>query len=229
MEKVHSRPHDKGICGAKTRAGTPCQQRAGWGTNHVGKGRCKLHGGKSTGPKDGTRKSKDMKNNKNGVTTHERESIVFDHLEGEEKELLKQIDLDELKQIDNEIKLTDIRLRRMMGRIAKLQESNMVAVETSEKTVPVDIEGNTITSEVIEKKQDSLSQIQNIEDAITRVQSQKLRLIKTKSELETNLGIETEYKQIQIDKLKAQIEKIKGISDDIEDTSELRKLLGLDD
>jgi hypothetical protein len=38
-----------GMCGAKTRAGTPCQQPSGWGTDHVGQGRCKLHGGKSTG------------------------------------------------------------------------------------------------------------------------------------------------------------------------------------
>lgn len=38
-----------GTCAAKTRAGTPCQQPAGWGTDHVGSGRCKLHGGKSTG------------------------------------------------------------------------------------------------------------------------------------------------------------------------------------
>lgn len=35
------------ICGAKTRQGRPCQQKAGWGTDHVGQGRCKLHGGKS--------------------------------------------------------------------------------------------------------------------------------------------------------------------------------------
>lgn len=52
--------HDDTMCGAKTRAGTPCQQRAGWGTNHVGEGRCKLHGGRSTGPRD---KSKLKKNN----------------------------------------------------------------------------------------------------------------------------------------------------------------------
>ena len=32
-------------CGAKTRSGTPCKQKAGWGTDHVGEGRCKLHGG----------------------------------------------------------------------------------------------------------------------------------------------------------------------------------------
>lgn len=33
------------VCGAKTRQGTPCQLLAGWGTDHVGTGRCKLHGG----------------------------------------------------------------------------------------------------------------------------------------------------------------------------------------
>lgn len=36
------------VCGAKTRPGAKypnCRQAAGWGTNHVGQGRCKLHGG----------------------------------------------------------------------------------------------------------------------------------------------------------------------------------------
>lgn len=33
------------ICGAKTKAGTPCRREAGWGTDHPGQGRCKLHGG----------------------------------------------------------------------------------------------------------------------------------------------------------------------------------------
>jgi hypothetical protein len=34
-------------CGAKTRAGRPCQLEAGKGTSHVGIGRCRLHGGAS--------------------------------------------------------------------------------------------------------------------------------------------------------------------------------------
>lgn len=34
------------ICGAKKRQGTGvCTQKAGWGTDHPGSGRCKLHGG----------------------------------------------------------------------------------------------------------------------------------------------------------------------------------------
>ncbi len=38
--------HDN-ICGAKTRAGHPCKRPAGWGTDHVGSGRCRMHGGAS--------------------------------------------------------------------------------------------------------------------------------------------------------------------------------------
>lgn len=36
-------------CGAKTRSGGKCGQPAGWGTHHVGEGKCKLHGGSSHG------------------------------------------------------------------------------------------------------------------------------------------------------------------------------------
>lgn len=34
-------------CGGKTRKGTKCKRPAGWGTDHVGSGKCKLHGGAS--------------------------------------------------------------------------------------------------------------------------------------------------------------------------------------
>jgi hypothetical protein len=34
-------------CGAKTRNGTQCNRPSGWGTKHVGIGKCKLHGGAS--------------------------------------------------------------------------------------------------------------------------------------------------------------------------------------
>lgn len=38
--------HDKRVCGARRRRdGEPCQRPAGWGTDHPGIGRCKLHGG----------------------------------------------------------------------------------------------------------------------------------------------------------------------------------------
>ena len=33
------------VCGATTRAGRPCKNKAGYKTDHVGQGRCHLHGG----------------------------------------------------------------------------------------------------------------------------------------------------------------------------------------
>lgn len=36
-------------CGAKARRGGICGQAAGWGTDHPGRGRCRLHGGASAG------------------------------------------------------------------------------------------------------------------------------------------------------------------------------------
>lgn len=39
-------------CGAKNRQGEPCQRPAGWGTDHPGEGRCKLHGGVGQKPSD---------------------------------------------------------------------------------------------------------------------------------------------------------------------------------
>ena len=53
MEKIDNEPHVSNRfdlrtvrkCGAKTRNGSPCRQPA------MKNGRCRLHGGKSTGPK----------------------------------------------------------------------------------------------------------------------------------------------------------------------------------
>lgn len=170
MDKSKTRPHAI-RCGAKTRSGEPCNSYA------MANGKCRMHGGKSTGPKDRVKKSEDMEANKNAVTTGENESIWHDTLTDEEKGLLKLIDLDKLKQLDNEIRLIDIRLRRMMGRIAKLQEVNGTTIEIVVKTGPMG-------EETITKTQDTLSQVQNIEEAITRVQAQKLRLLKAKHEIE---------------------------------------------
>ena len=40
-------PDPKQQCGAKTRRGTACKRQAGWGTSHLGTGRCRRHGGAS--------------------------------------------------------------------------------------------------------------------------------------------------------------------------------------
>jgi len=42
-------------CGAKTRKGDKCQNQAGQGTDHIGTGKCRLHGGASKGAPKGNK------------------------------------------------------------------------------------------------------------------------------------------------------------------------------
>ncbi len=197
MEK---QPHEQGNkrCGAKTRKGTPCKNLAGFRTNHLGEGRCYLHGGLSTGP---------PKENKNAVKTGEHEAIWVDTLEDEEKDLLNKITLDKIKQIDNEIKLTEIRERRMLKRIQKLKDSELM---TTKAIAGVDRAAETKLME----KEETLSKIQAIEEALTRVQNNKIKLIETKHKLELDAGIVEEERKARIEKIKADTERITGGKDD---------------
>jgi len=160
------------ICGAKTRAGTPCKYTAGWGTDHLGRGRCKFHGGASKGAPKG---------NKNALKTGERETIWLDQLADEEKALYTYVTTDKLKALDEEIRLITIRERRMLQRIGNLRKHDMTVIETvsaqgTEKGQETDL--------LTEKRQATLGQIQAIEDALTRVQAQKARLIEAKHKIE---------------------------------------------
>lgn len=47
--KIHDGPRCKDFGGKNRRTGKPCEQAAGWGTDHPGEGKCKLHGGSVTG------------------------------------------------------------------------------------------------------------------------------------------------------------------------------------
>lgn len=158
MEKqVHTN-----LCGAKTRTGLPCKNRA------MPNGRCRMHGGMSTGAPKG---------NKNAVKTGEFETIWEDTLEEKEKSMFENIDLDQIKQLENEIKLTEIRIRRMMMRIKNLKDEQMILVESKqgiEKGQEVDLN----------IYQDATGRIQSIEDALTRVQNHKRQLIETKAKLQ---------------------------------------------
>lgn len=82
------------VCGAKTRGGGVCQNAA------MANGRCRLHGGKSTGAPKGNTNSR-----KPG-------SLYSDFYTDEEKSIADEI---ELESIDDELKLCKIRLRRAMA------------------------------------------------------------------------------------------------------------------
>lgn len=182
--KNKNKPHSN-ICGAKAKStGEPCRLAAGWGTDHPGTGKCRFHGGLSTGPPP-----EKMKKNKNAVKTGEYETIWLDTLDDKEKELYSQIRTDVIEQLDNEIRLTDIRIRRMMKRISLLKEHDFTVVEMQHKEGsgpegPVDIDE--------EKQLATMGQIQNIEEALTRVQMRKEKLLKLKHTIEEGGGDDEE-------------------------------------
>jgi hypothetical protein len=87
------------LCGASKRGnGEPCKRHA-----IPGSSRCKLHGGKSSGPKE-------QRGNKNAAKPG---SIYSQFLTDEENDILASI---ELGRVDDELRLTRIRLMRALGR-----------------------------------------------------------------------------------------------------------------
>jgi len=95
-------------CGATNRHGEPCSLPAGWGTDHVGNGRCKLHGGNSLTGED------------NPSFKH---GLFSDHLGPEDQETIEV-----LEDVDNGEKLEDLinwrlaRLRRYLRQMSDEEE-----------------------------------------------------------------------------------------------------------
>ena len=120
--------------------------------------------------------------NKNAVTTGEFETLLFDCLDPEERQLAKAVPEDKTQLLLQEIQLLTVRERRMLKRIELLRES---ADEIG--TAVYGDSGMTVVSRKIGiekgKKTDlleyqgKLGQIQSVEDALTRVQARKQRAI----------------------------------------------------
>lgn len=116
--------------------------------------------------------------NKNAVTTGEFETLLFDCLDPEEQRLAQAVPEDKQKLLMQEIQLLTVRERRMLKRIDLLRMSlDDSGVSSGDET------GLTVVSHKsgLEKDKETdlleyrgkLGQIQNIEDALTRVQVRK--------------------------------------------------------
>ena len=89
-------------CGASKRdgSGDACSLPAGWGTDHVGEGRCKLHGGASATGKD------------NPAFKH---GLFSDHLDEADREAMEVLgDLDNAEKLEELINWRLARLRRYL-------------------------------------------------------------------------------------------------------------------
>lgn len=186
----------KVLCGAKKRDGTACRNIP------MENGRCRIHGGKSPGP---------PVKNKNAVKTGEYESIWYDTLTEDEKSAYHIMDTDILRQIDEEIRLTGIRELRMMERIAMLRSKKFITTEIE------DIEGGMEDGKRTRRKRNTMLQVQEIEEALTRVQNHKAKLVELKYKLvgNPNDGPTRVNIQAYLDALNVAAEEVwKGEEDD---------------
>jgi uncharacterized protein YjcR len=156
------------LCGGLTRAGNPCTQWPGWGTDHVGHGKCKLHGGKSPGAPKG---------NKNALVTGEHEELYYSALQPEEQNLYDRIEPTPYEECIREMKLTSIRIHRVLIKIRRQEESSEDGLGVSSITTH---DGWNVKGKVdftVEERNTTLDTIMRLEEALTRLQSLKAKFI----------------------------------------------------
>lgn len=134
------------------------------------------------GGKGGAKGVSRNKGNKHAVKSGKYEHIHESTLTKTEREEWSKLNTDVLYQLEHEIKLITIRERRMLERIAKLEESAFMVVRTEDSSGRV---GGKSTENTVVVSEASLMLIQQIEEALTRVQDKKARLIESKHKYES--------------------------------------------
>jgi len=123
------------LCGAKTRSGEPCKRHAVPGSS-----RCKLHGGKSSGPPKGS---------KNAAKPG---SIYSQFLTDEEQADFQAAEID---QIDDELRMTKVLLGRVLRAVGEghdlLADRYLGRIESLTKTKE-DIITKRLTNEKLRRE-----------------------------------------------------------------------------
>lgn len=126
--------------------------------------------------------------NKNAVKTGEFETLFFDTLNPEEKQLASLIQPDKDQLLLQEIRLLTVREHRMLKRIESLRklEEQEPAAGSDEENIPPGMSVTEYSSGIekgkpteLKKYEGILGQIQAIEDALTRVQARQQKAIET--------------------------------------------------
>lgn len=161
------------LCGAKTRSGSPCQSKA------MTNGRCRMHGGKATVT---------HKNNKNAVKAG---NIYSQYFTDEEKQLSTEL---ELGSLDDELRLTKIRLMRALKAEAEQQEQiDKLELEAYTES-PVlfggipDDDGELITVKQF-KRRDYMSIIDRLTARIESLETRRASLVQ--------MSLDAERKQLE--------------------------------
>ncbi|ELB51531.1 hypothetical protein OKI_03848 [Enterococcus faecium EnGen0038] len=168
--------------------------------------------------------------NKNALKTGEYETIFFETLSDEEKDIYSSLNDDPSFTLSEEIRLLKIRQLRMMKRIQQAEAGlNDEEVERLQQLrnikTPLDVGGKKleIKREVMQdvqitrKTRRKIDDILSIEDSLTRISNQLSRAIKQLSELSVQ-GKRAALMTAQAEKLNAEIRELNGGEDEPEST-----------
>lgn len=161
-------------------------------------------------------------NNKNAVKTGEFETLFFDALEEDEKQLISMVQLDKEQLLLQEIQLLTVRERRMLKRIedikhtAEGQEDEKAAGMTAVKYK------DSLKDESTEYT-GALGQIQAVEDALTRVQARKQKAIDSLH----RYGFDDARLELEMMKLELEIMKQDNPEQEIEEDGFMAAMNGI--
>ncbi|OCG24188.1 hypothetical protein A9G45_02645 [Gilliamella sp. HK2] len=160
------------LCGAKTRSGSPCKSKA------MTNGRCRMHGGKSTGAPKG---------NKNNLKAG---GIYSQFFTAEERQISAEL---ELGSLDDELRLTKIRLMRALKAEAEQQEQIEQLELDSYSESPAIISGFPDNDEIVRVKQFKRRDYVSIIDRLTaRIESLEIRRASL-----VQMSLDVERKQLE--------------------------------
>lgn len=180
----------------------------------------------------GNSKASPPKRNNNALKTGEYETIFFDTLSDEEKDIYSSLDDDPSFVLSEEIRLLKIRQLRMMKRIKEaesgLNDEEVDHLQQMRKIkTPIEKDGKKleIKREVMQDVQVSrktyrkIDDILSIEDALTRISNQLTKAIKQLNALATEESRNKVYNN-QANKLEVEIDMLKLKADLLRNDSE---------
>ena len=144
--------------------------------------------------------------NKKAVTTGEFETLLFDCLDPEEKQLAAAVPNDKEQLLFQEIQLLTVRECRMLKRIENLRQADFTTVKKKKGT-----EKDKWTD--LDEEHATLGQIQAIEDALTRVQARKQAAIDSLH----RFGVDDARLEIELMKLDMATLKLGGQETEVEE------------
>jgi len=194
-------------------------------------------GNKNAVGNKGNKRASPPKRNKNALKTGEYETIFFDTLSDDEKDIYSSLDDDPSFVLSEEIRLLKIRQLRMMKRIKEaesgLNDEEVDRLQQLRKIkTPIEKDGKKLEIkrevmqdvQVTRKTYRKIDNILSLEEALTRISNNLTKTIKLFNELELQAE-RTKIASIQVRKLSAETKIVENTADKLTSSGKVNELL----